>query len=364
MRSAYERRKWWDKAKPTQAWAERYGNQFADVEKFVSTSAYRAVVLRYAIVFLVFVAIASVMATVVVNSFWIGEKAQRERLTSDLARVDAKLTEVTLQGRQVSAELTQVLNQKKELDQTILQLRSTMNNDKNSQQDLENLIKQSDNSSDNVTQRAIVDPKKGRPELSAETGYMWIGPVQGGNLVTVSGDPVPPRSAQINGEYLTTLDIYLRQGLPDRTTYVQAAQTGIMPEGTRIQILSVAPPFPRPTGDQYWGQVKVVKMALSTVYFQFAGGARDQAQQLSKALQDKGYKIPGEERTGAAAGKREVRYFYAGQKTIADQLATDTTQALQRLGYPSLQVSTAFAGAPTKSNPDGKLELWLEIPPK
>jgi hypothetical protein len=97
---------------------------------------------------------------------------------------------------------------------------------------------------------------------------------------------------------------------------------------------------------------------------QFAGGSREQAQLVSKALQDKGYKIPGEERIGTAAGKHEVRYFYAGQKTVATQLATDTTQALQRLGYPSLSVSAVFAGDPTKSNPDGKLELWLEIPPK
>jgi hypothetical protein len=110
--------------------------------------------------------------------------------------------------------------------------------------------------------------------------------------------------------------------------------------------------------------VRIVKLALPTVYFQFAGGGRDQARQLSKALQDKGYKIPGEERSGAAAGKREVRYFYAGQKSIATQLALDATQALQRLGYPSLSVSVEPASAPTKNNPDGKLELWLEIPPK
>ena len=110
--------------------------------------------------------------------------------------------------------------------------------------------------------------------------------------------------------------------------------------------------------------MQVAKLALSTVYFQFAGGSREQAQQRSKALQEIGYKIPGEERTGAAAGKREVRFFYAGRKTIADRLAADTTQMLQRLGYSSLSVKPVFAGAPTKSNPDGKLELWLEITPR
>ena len=145
---------------------------------------------------------------------------------------------------------------------------------------------------------------------------MWIGSRRRrSNLTTPAGAPVPLNAVKINEQYPTNLDIYLRQGLPDRASYIQQPTLGIMPEGTRVQILSVAPPFPRPTGDQYWAQVRVVKLALSTVYFQFAGGARDQAQQLSKALQDKGYRIPGEERTSAAAGTNEVRYFFKGQES-------------------------------------------------
>ena len=54
----------------------------------------------------------------------------------------------------------------------------------------------------------------------------------------------------------------------------------------------------------------------------------------------------------------------AARKTVFKGLAADTTQALQRLGYQSLTVTPVLAGAPTKSNPDGKLELWLEIPPR
>ena len=366
MRNAHQRQKWWDAVRPNQAWAERYGNKFDIVEKLVKTSAFRALVLRYSLIALCVIALVSVAAAVVANSYWEGEKRQRLALDAKYEALDAKLTEITLQGRQVRSELTAVQEQKNRLEETIRQAQRVVPMaDQKVQQDLDSLLKQTSSSSDNLTQRAVVDAKAGAPAtLITDTGYMWIGSMQASNLNTPGGATVLPDAVKIDGQYLTALDIYLRQGLPDPTTYSQKATVGIMPEGTRVRILSAPVPFTRSGGDQYWARVQVAKLALSTVYFQFAGGSREQAQQLSKALQEIGYKIPGEERTGAAAGKREVRFFYAGQKTIADRLAADTTQMLQRLGYSSLSVTPVFAGAPTKSNPDGKLELWLEIPPR
>ncbi|MET0675515.1 MAG: ATP-binding protein [Bradyrhizobium sp.] len=366
MRNAYQRRQWWDAVRPNRAWAERYGNKFDIVEKLVTTSAFRALVLRYSLIALCVTALLSFAAAVVINSFWIGERSQRQALDAKYEALDAKLTEITLQGRQVRSELTAVQEQKNRLEETIRQAQRVVPKaDQQVQQDLDTLLKQTSSSSDNLAQRAVVDVKAGAPAtLATDTGYMWIGSMQTGNLNSPSGATVLPDAVKIDGQYLTALDIYLRQGLPDPATYSQKATAGIMPEGTRVRIMSAPVPFTRPSGDQYWARVQIVKLALSTVYFQFAGGSREQAQQLSRALQEIGYKIPGEERTGAAAGKREVRYFYNGQKNIADRLAADTTQALQRLGYSSLTVTPVLASAPTKSNPDGKLELWLEIPPR
>lgn len=255
----------------------------------------------------------------------------------------------------------------REVDQTIRQAQSTLpSNDQKARQDLKKLLDVSPANADSAVQRPLIDPKDGgaQEKLSSNTGFMWIGSAQSSNLNTPAGAPVPLDAVQVNGQYVTNLDIYLRQGPPERPGYTQQASIGIMPEGTRLQVLAIAPPFARPTGDQYWAQIKVVSLALSTVYFQFAGGSREQAQQLSKALQDKGYTIPGEERNGAAANRRVVRYFYPGQKTIAQQLATDTSQAMQKLGYSSQQVTIELGGNVTKSNADGKLELWIEIPPK
>jgi len=356
---ARDRQQWWNKVRPNAAWADRYENNFALVEEFVRTAASRAFWLRFGIMVLLAAAMVSLFAAALVNTFWTGERSQREAL-------DAKLTELTRQDRDVRAELTRILNQKKELEGTIRQAQNIVpSSDGKALRDLDKLLKESSAGSDNVVQRAVVDPKAGTPAtLSSDTGFLWIGSAQAGNLTTLAGAPVPPAGVKINEDYLINLDIYLRQGLPDRTTYSQQPTLGIMPEGTRVRILDIAPPFSRASGDQYWAQVRVASLALSIVYFQFAVGSRDQAQQISKALQEKGYKIPGEERTGAAAGKHEVRYFYDGQKTIAAQLAEDTTQALQRLSYSSLSVSAVLEGNPIKSNPDGKLELWLAIPPK
>jgi hypothetical protein len=265
----------------------------------------------------------------------------------------------------IQTQKDQLEQLRRDVSQTVQQAQKVVPlSDLKVHEDLSNLVKSSTVVSDATAQRAIVDSKAGTPVTVANTtGFMWIGSLQRTNLNSLAGTPVLPDAVKAGEQYLTGLDIYLRQGLPT-PDYTQQATVGILPEGTRVQVLRAPTSFARPAGDQYWAQVRVEKLALSTVYFQFAGGSRDQAQQVSKALQEKGYKIPGEERTGAAAGKHEVRYFYDGQKTLAAQLATDTTQALQKLGYASLSVSAVFAGDPTKSNPDGKPELWLEIPPK
>ena len=73
MRNAHQRQKWWDAVRQNQAWAERYGNKFDIVEKLVKTSAFRALVLRYSLIALCVIALVSVGAAVVANSYWEGE---------------------------------------------------------------------------------------------------------------------------------------------------------------------------------------------------------------------------------------------------------------------------------------------------
>ena len=377
---AAQRQQWWQRARPNAAWASRYGDNFSAVETFVRKSTRRVTVLRFTIGGLVALIALSLFAALLTGLYYLGEKGQREALATRYSELDAQHNRLEIQDRanrsnliearqeiKRQADLLDDLN--KNFQATVRQAQSAVPvTDQRAQRDLNNLLKASAaNSDDRLTQRAVIDAKAGSPPatLTSSTGFMWIGSDQAGNLTLPTGAPVLPSAMQINDQYQTNLDIYLRQGLPDTTTYTQQPTAGIMPQGTMVQILSIAPPFPRPTGPQYWAQVRVIKLALPTIYFQFAGGSRDQAKQISAALQDKGYKIPGEERISSAEGQHEVRYFYPGQKPIAQQLANDLNQALRQLGYSGkTTVGIDTGGAVTRSNPDGKLEVWLDIPLK
>ena len=106
----------------------------------------------------------------------------------------------------------------------------------------------------------------------------------------------------------------------------------------------------------------------TTVFFQFAGGRREQAEALAAALKAKGFIVPGEDREGAAAGRHEVRYFHNDDKETAERLANETTAALRSLGYPERDALTvraeSFVAYRGKKPRPGIVELWLEIPPR
>lgn len=108
------------------------------------------------------------------------------------------------------------------------------------------------------------------------------------------------------------------------------------------------------------------KRERTTVFFQFAGGKREQAKALSEALKKADYIVPGEEREGGAAGKHQVRYFYTQDKEAAENLAQDATRALRNLGYSISQVPNIepkdFVSYRGKKPSQGTVELWLEIP--
>ncbi len=98
-----------------------------------------------------------------------------------------------------------------------------------------------------------------------------------------------------------------------------------------------------------------IQQSPQTVYVQFAGMAREDAQALSAKMRALGWGIPnpGEERLAAAAGKNEVRYNPYGDadRAAAELLAADLTIAAGRLvtarAVPIIKAST--------------LEIWTSI---
>jgi hypothetical protein len=381
---ADERARWWQDARPNAVWSERYGGHFADAMSFLKAvcdrhtkeleirrkKVVRAKLLRAGTAIVIGVLAASIIGVFYFRALDRAQlEAQREAVAQESIKLkrDYDVKSDQLQ-KDIEAQRAQWEKIQLEISRTVRNVERMPSTDEQVRKDLNDLVKSSATVSDATAQRAVVDSKSTKPTtLQSNVGFMWIGSAGStprSNLNTTVGSPALPNAVKQGDEYVSGIDIYLRQGPPTGSDYVQQATLGILPEGTRVRVLDNPQSFTRPTGDQYWAKVEVIKLALSSVNFQFAGGSRDQAQQISKALQEIGYKIQGEERTGAAAGKREVRYFYNGQRAVAEQLAIDTNKVLQRLGYPLLSGPPVLVGTPPKSNPDGKLELWLEIPPK
>lgn len=103
-----------------------------------------------------------------------------------------------------------------------------------------------------------------------------------------------------------------------------------------------------------------------TVFFQFSGAPRSQAEELSVQLKNKGYIVPGEDREGGAARKHEVRYFHQIDEEAARTLANDTTMALKELGYPDNELTriepVSYVTYKNKKPREGVIELWAELP--
>jgi hypothetical protein len=359
---------WWKKAEPTAAWADRYGGKFPLVEEFLHTSMRRERWQRGAKYAAVVSTIALLLGILITGSFWLAEAQKRQELeekANDLAternQSSREVLLLTQQNRQQTAALQAQVQELEEQNQS---LRATRRSTPDTSPPVPATPRPED-----VVQVAKPDPSPSRPNDAAasanQQGFVWVGSPDKSNLQTLAGDPVAvPNEVRVGEQFVMTLNIYLRAGPPDPTTYSQQPSVAVIAPNTRIEITAPPVPYSRPTGTQYWAGVRVVSVALPTVFFQFAGGSREQAQAVSKALQARGYRIPGEERTPAAAGQRTVRFFYAADRAAAEKLAAETTATLQKLGYANLEVSVSDQTASTKKNPAGLVELWLDLPPR
>ena len=89
------------------------------------------------------------------------------------------------------------------------------------------------------------------------------------------------------------------------------------------------------------------------VYFQFAGLERKDAEQISKALQDAGWTIPGEERTPKAVKTNEIRFNPADAKD-AEDLRTLTNKILS-----DLKLQITLERKPKSDAKPGFVEIWI-----
>ena len=109
--------------------------------------------------------------------------------------------------------------------------------------------------------------------------------------------------------------------------------------------------------------VGVLGQICAIIYFQYAGGTPEQATELSKALQELGYVVPGQEQLQSAAGLAEVRYYYSEDEESAKLLAQNVMAAAKQLGLAAgRQIRTAsHISWPRQKPARGTLELWLDL---
>lgn len=96
------------------------------------------------------------------------------------------------------------------------------------------------------------------------------------------------------------------------------------------------------------------KIERPTVYFQFAGFSREEAQTISKAIRDRGHwNIPGEERTVKAVDTNEIRYNPA-DKLAVQLLLSEANQALK-----TLNINITLVAKENRSVRAGFVEIWI-----
>lgn len=179
-------------------------------------------------------------------------------------------------------------------------------------------------------------------------------------VVTVGSKPIPLLVDDLRtklatlGEQVDRLGQILAQ-LPG------ADQLKAKDGATTAQVQSDAANLVRTADDQR--RVSADAQKMPTVFIQFAGASREQAQELGAALRAAGYNVPPEDRESAAARRHEVRFFNPQDAAAADTLVKTANKALADLGYRSLTVQkedvTDFRGQ--KPQP-GVVELWIELP--
>ncbi len=101
----------------------------------------------------------------------------------------------------------------------------------------------------------------------------------------------------------------------------------------------------------------------ATVYFQFAGVERDVAKALRAGMAAENFNMPGEERTGIAAGLHEVRYFFPEDQAAAEKFTDAVNRWLEANRFEAAVNVRDYTGYSRAKPKPGTIELWLEPKP-
>jgi hypothetical protein len=188
------------------------------------------------------------------------------------------------------------------------------------------------------------------------SGYLWLGS--------------PGDSRLLNGQSPATLkpgdkvtiglanDIRLRETAPS-FNYQMGRQNGLVPGGTSVTIDSVLEPYQRQSGPQYWAQVLVPRQFCTSVFVQYAGAMPARLDTIKGELLNIGVQAPPAEEIASARGKAEVRYYWASDLPVAQQVATALGK-FTKDGKP-LRLTPLIDFPPAAKARATTIEVWLDL---
>ncbi len=187
----------------------------------------------------------------------------------------------------------------------------------------------------------------------AIVGALWLGSDAAPQVVTPTGGAPSLASAAAGSSFRLRTNIFLRQAWPESTdNYTSPPSISVVPAGSLVYLTSDPKGYDRPSGRQYWAQVRVVPR----VYVQYAGFDPGAIQALRKRLATAGFDVPPAQNIPTASTLREIRYFDQADAGLASYLAE--TLAAAPLGQPGGFACRSFA----ESRVQGQryvLEIWV-----
>lgn len=188
------------------------------------------------------------------------------------------------------------------------------------------------------------------------SGYLWLGSPNDSRLLNGQS----PANLKPGDKVTISLanDIRLRE-TPPSFNYQMGRQNGLVPGGSTVTIDSLLAPIPRPSGPQYWAQVLVPRQFCTSVFVQYAGAEPAKLNVMKGELVNIGVQTPEAEELASARGKAEVRYYWASDLPIAQQVATALGKYTKD-GKP-LRLTPLTDFPPAAKAKATTIEVWVDL---
>ena len=216
-----------------------------------------------------------------------------------------------------------------------------------------------------VAQAAVVEPAYAQTDgadpvsaLPGVSGAMWLGSDDAPQVTTLDslGQVGKFRGASPGTRYRARAPIYMRQFMPSLVgEYLSPPKKAIIPAGGQIVLLGAPRAYDRPSGVQYWAQVRVVPQ----VYVQYnANMTKGEVDRIRRELAAIGFEVPPAQLIRGFAGLSEVRFQRPEDNPIATLLQErlETLPQVRERGRVGCQLLPVASSLPSNF----KLEFWFD----